>query len=67
MTIDFGANKTPVGVVKQGAFGGTHLVDIYSDVNGKCYRKSWKEFNELKFIGLSYYCSNYYYASVQHH
>ena len=42
MTTDIGANKTPVGVVKQGAFGGTHLVDIYSDVNGKCYRKPWK-------------------------
>ena len=30
MNMDFGANKTPVEVIKEGAFGGTYLVDIYS-------------------------------------
>ena len=50
--MDFGANKTPVEVIKEGAFGGTYLVDIYSGINGKWYnritfRKSWKEFDQI--------------------
>ena len=48
--MDFGANKTPVEVIKEGAFGGTYFRDIYSGINGKCYRKSWKEFDELKTL-----------------
>ena len=36
----FGANKTPVEIIKEGAFGGTYLRDIYSCINGKSYRKS---------------------------
>ena len=48
--MDFGANKIPVGVIKEGAFGGTYFRDIYSSVNGKWHRKSWKEFNELKIL-----------------
>ena len=39
--MDFGANKTPVEVIKEGAFGGTYSRDIYSSVNGKWYKKSW--------------------------
>ena len=38
--MDFGANKT--SIVKEGAFGGTYFRDIYSGVNGKWYKKSWK-------------------------
>ena len=49
--MDFGINKTPVEVIKEGAFGGTYFRDIYSGVNNKCYKKSWKEFDELK-IGI---------------
>ena len=64
MIMDFGANKTPVEVIKEGAFGGTSFRDIYSSVNSKWYRKSWKEFNELKNIDREYYCSNYYDVSV---
>ena len=41
--MDFGANKTPVEIIKEGAFRGTYF-------NGKWYRKSWKEFDELKNI-----------------
>ena len=48
--MDFGANKTPVEIIKEGAFGGTYFRDIYSSVNNKWYRKSWKEFDELKNI-----------------
>ena len=56
----FVANKTLVEVIKEGAFGGTYFRDIYSDINGKWYRKSWKEFDQLKVIDQKYYCSNYY-------
>ena len=52
MNMDFGANKTPVEVIKESAFGGIYLVDIYSGVNDKWYnrttfRKSWTEFDQL--------------------
>ena len=53
--MDFGANKTPIEIIKEGAFGGTYLKDIYSSVNGKWYKKSWKEFNQLKKIDHKYY------------
>ena len=46
MNMDFGASKTPVEVIKGGAFGGTNFKDICSGVNGKCYRKSWKKCDE---------------------
>ena len=56
----FGANKIPVEVIKEGAFGGKYYRDIYSGVNGKWYRKSWKEVDELEDIDQKYYCLNYY-------
>ena len=59
MTMDFGANRTPVEVIKEGAFGGTYFRDIYSSVYGKWYNRSWKEFDELNNIDQNYYCSNY--------
>ena len=46
--MDFGANKTPVEVIKEGAFGGTYFRDICSGVNGNWYRKSWEKYDELK-------------------
>ena len=62
--MDFGANKTHVEVIKEGAFGGTYFRDICSGVNGKWYRKSWKGFDELGGIDKKYYSSNYYDISV---
>ena len=48
MKIDFGANKTPVEIIKEGAFGGTCFRDIYSGVNDKWYRKKrFKEFIKI--------------------
>ena len=38
MNMDFGANKTPVEITKEGGFGRTYFKDIYSGVNGKLYR-----------------------------
>ena len=58
----FGANKTLVEVIKEELKGGTYFRGIYSGVNGKWYRKSWKEFDELKNIDQKYYFSNYYYV-----
>ena len=48
--MDFGGNKTPIEVIKEDAFGETSFKDIYSGVNGKQHRKSWKEFDQLKDI-----------------
>ena len=64
MNVDFDENKTPVEVIKKGAFGGTYFRYIYSGVNGKWYRKSWKVFDELKDVNQKYHCSNYYDACV---
>ena len=58
--MDFGTNKTPVEIIKEGAFGGTYFRDIYSDVNDKWYKNSWKEFDVLKNIDQKYYNSDYY-------
>ena len=33
--MDFGANKTPAQIIREGAFGGTYFRNIYSDINGK--------------------------------
>ena len=33
LKMDFGANKTPVKIIKEGAFGGLYFRDIYSDIN----------------------------------
>ena len=62
--MDFGANKTPVEMIKKGAFGGTYFKNIYSSVNGKWLKKSWKEFNQLKNIDQKFYCLDYYDVSV---
>ena len=40
--MDFNPNISPVEIIKKGAFGGTYCRDIYSDVNDKFYKNSWK-------------------------
>ena len=62
--MNFGASKTPIEVIKEGAFGGTYFRDIYSSVNNKWYKKSWKEFDVLENIDQKYYCSDCYDISV---
>ena len=61
--MDFGANKTPAEVIREGAFGGTCFRYIYSSVTGKWYKKSWKEFDQLKDIDQKF-CLDYYDVSV---
>ena len=58
--MDFGVNKIPGEVIKEGSFGGAFSRDIYSGVNGKWYGKSWREFNELEDIDQKYNCSSSY-------
>ena len=62
--MDSGTNKTPVEIIKEGAFGGTYFRVIYSGVNNKWYKKSWKEFKELKNIDKKYYNCDHYDASL---
>ena len=62
--MDFGANKMPVEVIKEGVIGETYFRDIYSSVNAKWQKRSWKEFDQLKDIDQRYYCSSYYDVSV---
>ena len=58
--MNFGTNKLPIKIIKEGAFGRTYFRDIYSSVNNKWYKNSWKEFNDLKNIEPKYYSSNFY-------
>ena len=62
--MDFGTNKTPIEVIKEGAFGGTYFRDIYSSINDKWYKKTWKEFAVLENIDQKYSCSDYYNVSL---
>ena len=53
--MNFGANKTPIEVIKEGAFGGTYCKDIYSSAIENWYQKSWERFDQLKNIDQKYY------------
>ena len=41
-------------MIREGAFGGAYFRDIYSRANGKWYKKSWKEFDQLKILIRSF-------------
>ena len=56
--MDFGANKTPIEVIREDAFGATYVRDIYSCINRTCYKKPWREFDQLKDIDQKYCCSD---------
>ena len=60
----FGAHKTPIEAIRDGASEGTYFRDIYSGMNGKWQKNSWKEFVQLKNINKKYYCLDYYDANV---
>ena len=57
--MNFTPNKTPVKIIREGAFGGTYFRDIYSGINGKWYQNSWKKFDFLEDIDPKLYSSNY--------
>ena len=46
--MNFSPNKTPIEVIREGAFGGTYFRDVYSGINVKWHKNSWKEFLHLK-------------------
>ena len=62
--MDFGTNKAPIKTIKEGSFEGTYFRDIYSSVNDKWYKNSWKEIDVLENIDQKYYCSDYYDVGV---
>ena len=52
--MNFSPNKTSIEIIK-GAFGGTYFGDVYSNINKKWYKNSWKEFICLKNIDPKFY------------
>ena len=62
--MDFNPNKTPIQIIKEGAFGGTYFRDVYPNINKKWYKNSWKEIIHLKNIDPKFYASGYYDVNV---
>ena len=62
--MNFNPNKTPSEIIKEGAFGDTYFRNIYSGINEKWYKNSWKEFVQLKNIDAKFYASDYYDVNV---
>ena len=52
--MSFSPNKTPIKITKEGAFGGTYFRDIYSGINEKWYKNSWKEFELYHYWFFKY-------------
>ena len=54
--MDFKPNKTSAEMIKEGSsFGGTYFRDIYSGVNDRFDKNSWKQFDQLKNINKRYH------------
>ena len=62
--MNFSPDITPIEIIKEDAFGGTYFRDIYSGINEKWYKNSWKEFVQLKNIDAQLYASDYYDVNV---
>ena len=45
--MNFGTNKSPIEIIKEGSFGGTFFRDIYSNVNNKWYKNSFQNKNSM--------------------
>ena len=59
--MNFSPNKTPIEVIREGAFGATYFRGIYSGINEEEFVKSsWKEFVQLKNIDAKFYASHYH-------
>ena len=65
--MNFSPNKTPLEITKEGGFGGTYFRDIYSGINEKWCKNSWKEFVPLKNIDAKLYASDYYDVNANKH
>ena len=64
VNMNFNPSKTPIEIIKKGAFDGAHFRDIYSGINEKWYKNSRKEFVHLKNIDAKFYASDYYDVNV---
>ena len=53
--MNFSPNKTAIEIIKKGAFGANYFRDIYSSINRTWYKRSWKEFVQLKNIDAKFY------------
>ena len=62
--MDFSPNQIPIQKIKERVTGGTFFRDIYSNINKKWYRNSWKELIHLKNIDPKFYGSDYYDINV---
>ena len=62
--MEFSLNKTPVEIIKESAFDGTYFRDIYSGINEKWNKNSWKESIHLKNIDAKFYASDCYHVNV---
>ena len=62
--MNFSPNETPIETIKKSDFGGTYFRDIYSNINKKWCKNSWKEFVYLKNIDAKFYASDYYDVNV---
>ena len=60
----FRQNITTVDVIIKRAFRRTYFREIYSIVNDRWSKNSWKEFTVLKNIDEKHYCLIYYELSV---
>ena len=40
--MNFSLNKTPIEIIREGAFGGTYFRDIYSNINEKWQKNQGK-------------------------
>ena len=62
--MNFSPNKTRTEIIKESAFDGTYFREIYSGINKKWYKNSWKEFDQLKYIDDKHYAPDYYHVNV---
>ena len=62
--MDFNPNVSLVEIIIKGAIGGTYFRNVYSKVNDKFYKDTWKEFKELENIDKKDYASDFYDVSV---
>ena len=62
--MEFGANKTPTEVIREGALDGTYFRDIHPGINRNQYRNFQKKSDQLRNIDQKYYCSSYYDCSA---
>ena len=62
--IKFNPNKTPIEIIKEGAFVATYFRDIILVLMRKGTKNLWKEFVHLENIDAKFYASDYFDVNV---